>query len=448
MTKDLPTGFVERMKMQLGDEAESFFESLQLPSPVSIRMHPVKGRNEFTHISQVPWCETGYYLESRPSFHIDPHWHGGAYYVQEASSMILDFVLQSLSLQRDMPKIWMDICAAPGGKTGILANHMARHDVLVANEVISQRRAILRENLIKGGYLNTFVTGEPSGAFNKPVADIMLVDAPCAGEGMMRKDPEAIAQWSPGLIDQCALMQRNILVDVIQGVKEEGYLIYSTCSYSYQENIDNVAKTINTGLMESVEIPFPEIWNIDVIRKENATGYQLYPHRHAGEGLFISVMRKTGSTNRKSVSQKRKPSVHFSSLPLWLVDHLSDSDLKCIEKDKSYTCIHASAVEPAIEILELLPKADNIAGMGELKGKDFIPNHYMTMSGLAHEKFKRVPLGYTEALDYLERQTRLPEVQDTGWYRMSYNATVLGWAKYTPQGWKNHYPLNWRLRSR
>lgn len=198
----LPQDFVDRMKTQLGAEADAFFHALEQPAPTSIRLNHFKGKTNFDHLEKVLWCNEGFYLTERPAFYMDPHWHGGAYYVQEASSMILDYVLKKLSLD-EKPRIWLDVCAAPGGKTGILAKHKKDSDVLVANEVVPQRNSILRENMIKGGYLNTFISSEQASSFKEPFADIILIDAPCAGEGMMRKDAEAIRQWSPGLVRDC-----------------------------------------------------------------------------------------------------------------------------------------------------------------------------------------------------------------------------------------------------
>ena len=242
---NLPEEFISRMKAQLQDEAEPFFASLEKPPPTSIRLHHLKGRSSFDLSEGVKWCTNGYYLETRPHFHLDPHWHAGVYYVQEASSMILDYVLKQISFEKKS-RIWLDLCAAPGGKTGILASHLEPGDVLVANEVVGQRRSILKENLTRAGYLNTFISGEPASSFNEPFADVILIDAPCAGEGMMRKEPEAIRQWTPSLVASCSTMQREIVHQAAKAIKKDGYLVYSTCSYSMEENINNIDFFIQT----------------------------------------------------------------------------------------------------------------------------------------------------------------------------------------------------------
>lgn len=441
----LPLAFIDRMKSQLGEEANAFFESLKKDPTTSIRLHHRKGKLPFTNTHHVPWCEEGYYLERRPSFHLDPHWHGGAYYVQEASSMVLDAVIRNLDLE-NIPRIWLDMCAAPGGKSGILAKHMHSGDVLVANEVVPQRRSILRENLIKAGYLNTFITGEQSLAFKEPFADIILIDAPCAGEGMMRKEPEAIRQWSPGLVRECSLMQRKIFNESIRALKKNGYLIYSTCSYSEDENLNNVSDFISSHALHSVEMDFPTEWNITVINRSGITGYQLYPHKLKGEGLFVSVLKNLygeGNTFHKK-------SNHFINPAEWMAQHINDEiQLRFLKISETNQFITATAEEKANEVLHLFPRAELISDAGQLKGKDFIPSHFLAMSELGKNRNGAINVNLSIALDYLERNTQtLPPGSSPGWYLVMYDQTVIGWAKMTSQGWKNHYPLNWRLRSR
>jgi 16S rRNA C967 or C1407 C5-methylase (RsmB/RsmF family)/NOL1/NOP2/fmu family ribosome biogenesis protein len=444
----LPQGFVDRMKQQLGDEADAFFSILDTPSPTSIRHHHLKGKSPFHAEEKVRWCDHGYYLLERPFFHMDPHWHGGAYYVQEASSMIMDYILSQVSLP-DHPRIFLDLCAAPGGKTGILAKQLRPCDVLVANEVVHQRRAVLRENLIKGGYLNTFISGEPASSFRDPFADLILIDAPCAGEGMMRKDPEAIRQWSPSLVHSCAVMQQQIVHHAIKGLKQDGILIYSTCSYSMEENMDNIRYFMDEYPLESVSISFPDEWGIQKLEQKEATGYQLYPHRIKGEGLFVAVLKNTGTNETPWFKPNKAPKL-FEDLHGWLDDHLSNaSDFRILKNSPTHQLISKEAEEKAIEVLTYLRGAELLAEAGERKGKDFIPSHFMAMAGLYDEGTGIIDVTLSDALDYLERSTTsLPQGKDPGWYIIRFEGTDLGWAKWTLQGWKNHYPMNWRLRDR
>lgn len=444
----LPPEFVQRMKIQLGNEAEEFLTALDRPSPTSIRLHHLKGRSSYELNEKVKWCDTGYYLETRPPFYLDPHWHAGAYYVQEASSMILDDVIKQLKLD-DQPRIWLDVCASPGGKTGILAKHLGPGDVMVANEVVGQRRSILRENLIRAGFLNSFISGEPASAFSEPFADIILIDAPCAGEGMMRKEPEAIRQWAPSLVQSCSLMQKQIVSDAVKALKVDGFLIYSTCSYSMEENLQNVAYFSEKHQLQCVPLSFPDDWGISTLQQGNHVGYQLYPHKVKGEGLFIAVLQNT-STEEPKYRKFKKPFNLFESVPDWMSSHFDKPETKRLRKNNPQNqFITIDAEIKANEVLMYMPRAECLSEAGELKGRDFVPSHFLAMAGTQQDDYTILPVDRSAALDYLERTTNtLPSVKNPGWYVISFEETQLGWAKYTAQGWKNHYPMNWRLRDR
>lgn len=361
--------------------------------------------------------------------------------------MILDHVLHQLTVD-ECTRTWIDLCAAPGGKTGILAKHMGPGDVLIANEVVPQRRQILRENLIKGGFLNTFLTGESASSFHIPLADILLIDAPCAGEGMMRKDPEAIEQWHEGLVLACSRMQQDIVADAIHCLKPGGHLIYSTCSYSAEENLLNLDRFADRHGLQSVRIEFPESFQIKAIQSEKAVGYFLYPHRVQGEGLFIAVMSRPESEDMALV-KGAKPRKSFQPLPPWLAIHMENPSSWLMRKDgDSAEFISADATELAEQVFQWNPKAELMSQAGELKGKDFIPSHFLVMSGLATGKFPVVDLHLDGALDYLERKTNLPPANAEGWHIVQYKGSQLGWAKNSSNGWKNHYPKSWHLRKR
>ena len=444
---NFPEAFIHRMQNQLGHEADEFFASLTTPSPTSIRLHHLKGTAPFELNDRVLWCDDGYYLAQRPSFHLDPHWHGGAYYVQEASSMILDAVIKQLPLH-DEPKTWLDLCAAPGGKTGILARHMDPHDVLIANELISQRRSVLFENLIKGGFPNTFISGERSENIPANLADIILLDAPCSGEGMMRKEPEAIRQWNEGLVSSCSVLQKQIIQDAIRILKPGGWLIYSTCSYSPDENIENAIQISSLNSMENQPLQFPDTWNIVTIEQEGVLGYQLYPHRVRGEGLFIAAFKKDDEGSA-GFTREKKSKNYFQALPASLEDTIDEPALWVHELiDNALYMITRDAEEKATEIRTRFPKAGLITQAGEFKGKDFVPHHFLAMSGLARHSSEKIEIDKEQALDFLERKSLQLHDALHGWNLLVYAGTILGWAKQTSQGFKNHYPMNWRLRQR
>jgi 16S rRNA C967 or C1407 C5-methylase (RsmB/RsmF family)/NOL1/NOP2/fmu family ribosome biogenesis protein len=444
MPMQLPTPFVARMRDQLRDESDAFFEALLEPPPISIRLHHQKGKYTALTDGRVPWCDTGYYLPARPPFHMDPHWHAGAYYVQEASSMILDEVLRQYKPDGDS-KIWLDLCAAPGGKTGILAKHLDPSDTLVANEVVPQRRTVLYENLVKGGFLHTFIAGMQPEDFPTSFADVILLDAPCAGEGMMRKEPEAIQQWTPQLVTSCALLQQNILQSAMRALKPNGFLIYSTCSYSRNENISNVAQALASGTFENLQCDFPPEWNIATIEEGSAIGYQLFPHRVRGEGLFIAVLRKQEDPKRFRESMRK---LATASLHPFLTDTLSNPDEWLqVANGEDIIPVNQKALESFSKVSAGLPRARSIP-IASIKGRDLIPNHFLAMSHLL-ENTDSVSLSTAAALDYLERKVPVLDASlANGWYVATFEDSRLGWLKKISGSWKNHYPMDWRLRKR
>jgi len=289
----LPRPFLERMKQILKDETDDFVSSLGQEPPVSIRLNPFKFRNK-PGLEEIPWCKTGYYLPVRPSFTLDPLFHAGAYYVQEPGSMFLEQVFRQVA-EPDAPLLVLDLCGAPGGKSTHLLSLMNRESLLVANEVIRTRAAILSENIRKWGNSNVVVTNNDPRYFAAlgGIFDIVVVDAPCSGEGLFRKDKNAISEWSPDNANLCSARQKRILSDAWECLKPGGYLIYSTCTYNPEENENNLAWLTEKNSFSPIDLSsayFPGIKEISVGR---VRGYQLMPHRVRGEGFFIGALQKT-----------------------------------------------------------------------------------------------------------------------------------------------------------
>jgi len=231
---DLPKAFQKRMQEQLGSDYEAFCSALSDDVPSSIRLNPSKLKTSpFEDITAIPYHPHGYSLKTRPSYVADPLFHAGTYYVQEASSMLL---YQALDLSEDVRIL--DLCAAPGGKSTLVASLMTEGSLLVSNEVIPKRASVLAENMTRWGYGNCVVTSSQASTFGKlgESFDVLLVDAPCSGEGMFRKDPHAIEHWSEDAVENCAFRQKEILTDVLPSLRAGGYLIYSTCTFAPQEN--------------------------------------------------------------------------------------------------------------------------------------------------------------------------------------------------------------------
>ncbi|NJN35547.1 MAG: RsmB/NOP family class I SAM-dependent RNA methyltransferase [Saprospiraceae bacterium] len=295
----LPTLFIEQLRPLLPNgELEDFMGALNTPPPVSIRFNPKKKlelvvfeQNLGLHTEPVAWHTEGVYLDERPIFTLDPSFHAGAYYVQEASSMfIAEALKQHVDFQENI-KI-LDLCAAPGGKSTLLAALMSDDSFLLANEVIKSRVDILKENIIKWGQPNVYVSNhdpEDFAALNG-FFDVVLVDAPCSGEGMFRKDPQAAQEWSPEAVLTCSARQKRILTHAQNLVKSGGFLLYSTCTYNEFENEKNADFILENADFQPLTIKLVSDWKISKLNY----GYQFFPHKTKGEGFYLSLFQKKG----------------------------------------------------------------------------------------------------------------------------------------------------------
>ncbi|MBR5638690.1 MAG: RsmB/NOP family class I SAM-dependent RNA methyltransferase, partial [Muribaculaceae bacterium] len=255
--------FIRRINnLLLSDEARAMLQSIESGEPViSVRFNDAKGFVPPAALEMVPWCATGAYLSERPQFTFDPHFHAGSYYVQDASSMFIYHVIKKLISK---PVNHLDLCAAPGGKTTAALQALPQGSVVVANEIVTPRAQVLRENIIKWGLDNCLVTNDSPKTLGRleNVFDIIAADVPCSGEGMFRKDEEAVSQWSPQLVAQCAARQREILRDIWPALKPGGLLIYSTCTYNLDENEHMAHYIANEMGANFVEVPVEKSWNI------------------------------------------------------------------------------------------------------------------------------------------------------------------------------------------
>jgi len=232
-----PEKFIESLQNAPGFNAAEFEKAHQKPAPTTIRANPFKHYKPKAG-KQIPWCAEGFYLNERPSFTFDPLFHAGCYYVQEASSMFIAHIIKYIKDDAEGPARVLDLCAAPGGKSTLLSSALNPDDLLVANEIIKTRVPVLADNLTRWGPSNTIVSNNDPKDFSrlKGFFDIVLVDAPCSGSGMFRKDPDAMNEWSEANVNLCHQRQERILADVYPAIAADGYLIYSTCSYSVAEN--------------------------------------------------------------------------------------------------------------------------------------------------------------------------------------------------------------------
>ena len=310
----LPDDFCNQMRSQFSEaEYTEFMNSMNEACPVSIRLNPLKQEQTDCKIQgePIPWCKDGIYLSERPSFTMDPLFHAGAYYVQEASSMFISYLCNWIKQQGewDMPINALDLCAAPGGKSTLLYSELPDHSLLIANEIMPKRAQILKENIHKWTMgvtkdINVYVTNNKSEDFKKAgkdLFDFILCDAPCSGEGMFRKDSKAIEDWSLSNVNMCQERQRDIVTAIWPTLKDGGYMIYSTCTYNYKEDEDNV-KWISEELgADIIDLDVPKEWGIS-----ESPFFHFYPHKTKGEGFFCALLRKHGDyshTRNKAIDK-------------------------------------------------------------------------------------------------------------------------------------------------
>jgi 16S rRNA C967 or C1407 C5-methylase (RsmB/RsmF family) len=310
----LPEDFVRETRQLMGEERFSrFMAAFDEDAPVSIRLNPLKA--SLADGENVPWCPEGIYLSGRPQFTFDPLLHAGCYYVQEAASMFITHVLRSLitfhcSLLTSHFSL-LDLCAAPGGKSTALRSVLPEDCVLVSNEPIPTRAQILLENITKWGARNCIVTNNYPRDFKKAKArfDLILCDVPCSGEGMFRKDPATISEWSLQNVEKCWRLQREIVADAWECLNPGGILIYSTCTYNIKENEENVRWIMETYDAEPIAIPTEPSWHItgSLLPGFEAPVYRFIPGITRSEGLFMCVLRKKGvlsGSARKNIPLK------------------------------------------------------------------------------------------------------------------------------------------------
>lgn len=428
----------------LKDKADILLCSLALEPLTSIRRNPSKiEQRRFREIfgeDVVEWCEDGVYLPERPSFTHDPLFHSGTYYVQEAGSMFVGHIVKHLLKDLDQDLTVLDLCAAPGGKSTDLLSVLPKSSLLVANEVIKSRSPILAENVAKWGYSNVVVTNNDPRDFSKLTSlfDIVVVDAPCSGEGMFRKDSEAIEQWSEDNVELCVARQKRILADVWPSLKEGGYLLYSTCTFNSHENDDNVEWIINELGAEIVEIP-----SFESILRTNMSGYQFAPGLTKSEGFFVAVLRKVSSDGETIKFKSQKGSVKSDVS----INYLNDNYLYKLKGEivKAYPM---DLYQRMINIESLLHSVHSGIAVATQKGKDFIPQADLALAiDFKRGLFPEVELSKEDAIKFLSKENLLFRDAPLGFLLLTYLSQPLGFVKNLGNRSNNLHPMARRIRN-
>ena len=404
----LPQEFIEYTSRLFGAERwKCFVESFSHETPVSVRLNPWKAaENPFPNSDPVPWCRHGFWLKDRQRFTVDPLFHAGVYYVQEAASLFLDYVLRQVVTA---PVSALDLCAAPGGKSTLMRAALPEGSVLVSNEIDRRRANILLENILKQGHPGVLVTHNAPKDFAKTnlMFDVILTDV-----GLFRREPAAVNEWSPQNVQFCAQRQRQILRDIWPCLKNGGLLIYSTCTFNTYENEENVRWIAEELGADMLAVPVPPNWQItgSLLADWHQPVYRFIPGTTRSEGLFLAILRKKGGKNA------------ISTLPSSLRVQL-----------KKYPFLHL--------LSDGIPQP-------EAKGREQIPSAAQALSlSTPQADFPRAELSLEDALCYLRREAlRLPDNTPRGFVLVTYHGHPLGFVKNLGDRANNLYPKPWAIR--
>lgn len=449
--------FVKQIE-ELGIEENKYLvDTLSGTAPsVSVRFNKRKNvcaENELTTTEAVPWLsDTGFYLDERPAFTFIPQMHQGAFYVQDASSMFIAHVIKQLTSHGN-PVKYLDACAAPGGKTTAAIDALPDGSLIVANEYDFRRASVLAENVIKWGYPVTVICRGDTRKFRKlrDEFDIITADVPCSGEGMFRKDEDAVNQWTPSLVNDCAERQKEIINNLWQSLRAGGYFIYSTCTFNRQENEDLVNHILTEYDAESVEIFINPNWGIvkSPLLHTGIFAYRFIPGRICGEGLFMAVFKKAGEYNpKKDKDIKKKVKTKSNVVPIEIANRIinpENYDITCSKEQViAFPAAYSSDLKRLTQNLDVIHYGIPLA---TVKGKDFIPVQALAYSTeINASAFHCVDINRETALQYLRREAiSLPEETPKGYVLLTYCNLPLGIVKNIGNRANNLYPEQWRI---
>ena len=461
----LPEKFEDRMKKMLGDEYDDFIKSMdETPIFTGIRINTSKVGakdaviKEFGELQNVPWCSDGFYADKSKISGNHPYHLAGLFYFQEPSAMS---TVSALNIKSD--DYVLDLCAAPGGKSTDAVASLPVGSLIVSNEVIPNRAHILTENIVKWGSPYCIVTRNEASAFGalEEYFDIIAADVPCSGEGMFRKDPAAITEWSAANVAHCAERQRAILTDVWNALRPGGLFIYSTCTYNTEENEEMIGFLRKKFGAIPLTVDIDPAWNITPALVGDLPAYRFMPHRTRGEGLFMAILRKPGepgetrreallSTAEKTEKRNKKNKTPRIAIPdEWRLLVANPDRYTFISDEEKIIAIPAEYTTDYKLLdrhLDLLHTGITVA---TLKGKDYVPHISLALStAFDTNQVVHYEASLDTALAYLRRESLfLPTDLPRGYILVTYEGFPLGWAKHLGNRTNNLYPQEWRIRS-
>ncbi|MCH4156605.1 MAG: rRNA cytosine-C5-methyltransferase [Muribaculaceae bacterium] len=434
--------FKDRIRRDLPETGEKLIAALENDeATTAIRINRRKCP-EMPELERVAWCENGFYLKGREAFTFDPLMHAGCYYVQDASSMILSYINKVLLNE---PVRYLDLCAAPGGKSLAALDVLPDGSILVSNEIVQTRASILKENIMKWGRTNCIVTNSDASTFGKMEGqfDVIAADVPCSGEGMMRKDEEAASQWSETLVKQCAQLQRKIVGEAWSALRHGGLLIYSTCTFNRSEDEENAEWIADELGAESIDLNMPEEWNVTKGTGTKVHCYHFLPGTVRGEGLFVCVLQKTAEQDSRRIKTRQPAVIKAEQVKRWLKGDMAlttDSEGAIYAVESRHKDFMNALTATAHVIMAGTETAT-------IKGKDAVPSEGLALSTAIDEKaFATAEVDYPTAIAYLRGEAICVEAPK-GYVAITYRGQRLGFVKNLGNRANNMLPKNWRIRS-
>lgn len=403
--------------------------------------------SRFTIHEKIPWTQNGYYLSQRPSFTFDPLFHAGCYYVQEASSMFLEQAFRQLTDLSEPMKV-LDLCGAPGGKSTHIQSLTSDDSLLVTNEVIKGRSNVLIDNIVKWGAGNVIVTNNDPAVFKRLEGyfDVMVVDAPCSGSGLFRRDSEAINEWSLNNVQLCSQRQKRILADALPALKQNGLLIYSTCSYSREEDEDISDWLVEEMGMHNQVLQIEEEWGIvkTKAKKSNAEGYRFYPDKLKGEGFFLACFTKENSSSETRIRPAKIEMANAKEKSI-ILPWLNSIEIEIIKETDRYIGLPKQLIADFTMLRTVLNTRYAGVIIGQIMKEKLVPDHSLALSQIISPFISSNELTYEDAIKYLQRQDLNINTSGKGWQLVKYLGFSLGWINVLPNRINNYYPKEMRI---
>ena len=416
----------------------------------SVRINPSKlsvVASQLPIDKKVAWAENGFYLSHRPSFTFDPLFHAGTYYVQEASSMFLEQALKQTTDLSKPIKI-LDLCAAPGGKSTHIQSLISGESILVSNEVIRSRANVLKDNVIKWGCENVIVTNNDPKDFStmENYFDVIVVDAPCSGSGLFRRDVDAINEWSENNVQLCSQRQQRVLADVWPALKKDGKIIYSTCSYSLEEDEKIMDWMTNHYSTSNCRLELNPEWGIsETISVKGNYGYRFWPDKIKGEGFFLACFQKNDGEGDEVFRYKKKP-VQATNKDIGMAeDWVIKEGLNFIKHINTVYAWPEQFFKDYSFLLEQLHVIYAGILIGVVMRDKIVPDHALAMSNKVIRDITRTDLNFDQAILYLQRKELEIPIMNKGWQLITYLNSPLGWINSLSNRNNNYYPKSLRI---